>query len=139
VRAATARLVSHKSKENDHMRRFRLSILLAAGIGMSGTTQSLGEQICKPRLSFKEVRFAPAKNLQRKWTAVLEVDASRCAVESGRFDIRFVRLKEYAPDLEFSEQFTWWAGQIEVSIEFWIDEAVHEYAIDSVGPCPCRN
>jgi hypothetical protein len=119
------------------MGRSRLSILLAAGVVMLGATRSLGEHTCKPRLSVKEVRFSDASNLQRKWTAVLDVDASRCAAESGRFDIRFVRLKELAPDLEFIEQFTWRSGRVEVSIDFWIDEAVHEYAIGYVAPCPC--
>jgi hypothetical protein len=121
------------------MRPCRLSILLAAGLFMFGGAPSVAEQICKPRLSFKEVRLGQLEDLQRKWVAVLDVDASRCASESGSFDIRFVRLKEVAPDLEFVEQFTWRPGRIEILVEFWIDEDVHKYAIDSIAPCPCRN
>jgi hypothetical protein len=79
------------------------------------------------------------QNQQRKWTAVLGVDASRCAATSGRFDIKFIRLSETAPDLEFSEQFTWRQGQVEVSADFWQDEAVLKYSIGSVSSCVCRD
>jgi hypothetical protein len=44
-----------------------------------------------------------------------------------------------APDLPFTEQFTWSAGQIEVSVNFWADEAVLAYSIGAVAPCPCRD
>ncbi len=121
------------------MRLPHLFILLTAAMVVFGGDRSLGEQICKPRLSFKEIRFSPANDLQRRWTAVLDVDASRCATESGRFDIRFVRLKEVAPDLEFVEPFTWQTKRVEVTVNFWIDEAVHKYAIDDIAPCPCRD
>jgi hypothetical protein len=81
--------------------------------------------------------------LQRTWTAALNVDASRCTVDSGRFDIHFIREKENAPELEFSETFTWQAGelgtgQFEASISLWIDEAVHDYRIYA-APCTCRD
>jgi hypothetical protein len=72
------------------------------------------------------------------------VDASACATTFGRFEINFLREKEDAPELEFSERFTWKTGelrtgQIEVSIDFWIDEAVYEYSVGYVTPCGCRN
>ena len=50
----------------------------------------------------------------------------------------FVRLKEMAPDLLFSEEFTWTPGKIEISAEFWLDEAVLDYWIGYVAMCPCR-
>jgi hypothetical protein len=125
------------------MRPYRLSALLAAGLVALGASPSLGRPICKPQLSVKQVRLSEVKNLQRTWTAVLDVDAARCAVDSGRFQISFVREKENAPELEFAEQFTWHAGEIatariEVSIDLWIDEAVHDYFVYA-APCSCRD
>jgi hypothetical protein len=79
------------------------------------------------------------RSLQRVWTARVDVDASRCATSSGRFDINFIRLKETAPDLPFTEQFTWRPGEIEVSVNFWTDEAVLEYLIGTIAACPCRD
>jgi hypothetical protein len=121
-----------------------LSTLLAASIVLAGASPSLGGSICRPQLSFKEARLSEAPNRQRTWRAVLGVDASACTASFGRFDISFVREKENAPDLEFSEQFTWQtaqsrAGQIEVAIDLWMDEAVLEYSIGYVAPCGCRN
>ena len=118
-------------------------ILLAASIICFSGNPSLGNQICKPHLTFKSIKLTDVQNLERKWTAVLDVDTSRCATDFGRFEIRFLREKENAPELEFTEQFTWQTGQlktgeIEASVEFWIDEAVHHYAVDYVAPCACR-
>ena len=121
------------------MHRSFSSILLAGSVVILGTTQTIGEQVCKPHLSFEEVRFSEVKNLQRKWSAVLGVDASRCATTSGRFDIKLIRLKEMTPDLPFTEQFTWTPGKTEVSVQFWLDEAVLEYSIGTVAPCTCRD
>jgi hypothetical protein len=120
------------------MRRSHRSILLAGSIVLFSATQSLGQPTCKPHLSVQEVRFSEVLNQQRRWTAVLAVDASRCADASGRFDIKFIRLKEMTPDLPFTERFTWREGQVEVSVEFWADEAVHDYSISHVAPCACR-
>jgi hypothetical protein len=117
----------------------RRSILLAASIILVGTTQTVGREVCRPQLSFQQARFSDVQNLQRKWTAVLAVDASHCAVTSGRFDLKFIRLKETAPDLEFSEQFTWRSGEVEVSADFWQDEAVLKYSIGFIAPCVCRD
>ena len=122
----------------------QLSALLAASIVFSSGSPSLGRQICKPQLSFQEVRFSEAQNRHRTWTAVLDVDSSVCGAAFGRFDINFVREKENAPELEFNEQFTWQTGQlrtgqIEVAIDFWIDEAVLEYSVGYVAPCACRD
>jgi hypothetical protein len=121
------------------MYRSLQSILLAGSIVLFGATQTVGQPMCKPHLSFQEVRFSDVQNQQRKWTAVLGVDASHCTAASGRFDIKFIRLKENAPDREFSEQFTWRPGWIEVSADFWQDEAVREYSIGSIVSCACRD
>ena len=91
------------------MYRSCLSALLAAGIGLVGVTQAAGQPLCKPVLGFRDVRFSAMQppTLERKWTAVLSVDASRCATTSGRFGILFTRLKENGMDIDFQEQFTW--------------------------------
>ena len=118
--------------------RSHLSALLASFIVVSGATEAVGKNACKPVLTFKEVRFSEMQQSQRVWTALLDVDASRCATSDGRFHINFIRLKETAPDLPFSEPFTWRPGEIEVSVNFWADEAVLKYSIGAVAPCPCR-
>jgi hypothetical protein len=96
------------------MCRHRLSTLLAVSIVLFGGGPSLGRQICKPQLSFKEVRSSEPRNLEWKWTAVLAVDASACATTFGRFEINFLREKEDAPELEFSERFTWQTGELRI-------------------------
>jgi hypothetical protein len=57
---------------------------------------------------------------------------------SGRFFIRFVRLKEVGPDLRFVEAFAWRPGVIDVSTVFAADEAVLDASIGYVRPCACR-
>jgi hypothetical protein len=114
------------------------SILLAGSIFLFSITSSLGEQICRPDLSFTDVRLSDPDNLQRKWTAVVDVDASRCATTSGRFGILFVRLKENGPDLPFWERFIWKQGRMELSLELATDEVVFDYSLGSVAACTCR-
>jgi hypothetical protein len=115
--------------------------LLAASIGLVSVTQSVAQQMCKPALAFKAVRFSKMKppTLERKWTAVLSVDASRCATTSGHFGIVFSRLKEIGPEIEFQEQFVWKPDLVEVSVDFWADEAVEGYRLSNIAACPCRD
>jgi len=103
--------------------------------------QAVAQQTCRPALAFKEVRFSEMQlpTLERKWTAVLSVDASRCATTSGRFEIVFSRLKENGIEIEFREQFMWRPDSVEVSVDFWADEAVERYWLDNVAACPCRD
>jgi hypothetical protein len=115
------------------------SLLLGAGAILLGVLpQAPAGELCRPALSFKEVRFSPVQHLQRTWTAALTVDASSCATSAGRFDLVITRQKENAPDVEFIERFTWKPGPVEVSLDFWGDEAVGDYAIGYVEPCLCR-
>jgi hypothetical protein len=115
--------------------------LLAGSIGLISVTQAVGQQTCRPALAFKEVRFSEMKppTLQRRWTAVLSVDASRCATASGRFEIIFSRLKENGVEIEFREQFMWRPDSVEVSVDFGADEAVAGYWLYNVATCPCRD
>jgi hypothetical protein len=114
--------------------------LLAGAIGLIGVTPAAGQQTCRPALAFREVRFSPMQppTMERTWTAVLSVDASSCATTAGSFEIRFSRLKEIGPEIEFRERFLWRPPAVTVSVDFSADEAVEGYWLDNVAPCPCR-
>ncbi len=115
--------------------------LLAGSIGLVGVTPAVAQETCRPALAFKQVRFSPMQppTFERTWTAVLSVDASRCATTSGPFAIEFTRLKENASETSFQAQFAWRPGLVEVSVVFSADEAVAGYWLSSVAPCPCRD
>jgi hypothetical protein len=110
---------------------------LAAALVLCVPDRAMPGTGCKPVLTFGEVRFSEAKNQVRKWSGVLAVDASRCVATSGAFEVKFVRIKEMGPDLLFSERFQWSPELIEVSLDFWWDEAVLDYWIGNVSPCEC--
>lgn len=124
------------------------SAFLVTTIGLTGITQAVGEDLCRPDLTLNEVHFSgmTAPNLERTWTAVVSVDTSACTADSkGYFDIVFTRLSENAPDLEFRKQFLWsapsfvWsAPSVNVGLTFAADEAVARYRIENVTPCICR-
>jgi hypothetical protein len=119
------------------MRRQFAALLIT--IALTGAAQAAGPA-CTPSLVVKEVRFSPMQppTQERTWTALLSVDASRCATTSGRFAILFSRLKENGPELDFEEHFVWKPGLIEVAVEFSADEAVERYWLNTVPPCACR-
>ena len=113
---------------------------LAGLLGMTGFAQAGALTDCNPHLTFTSVQFSATqpKNLDRRWTAVLAVDASRCSTSSGIFTIGFARLKENAPDADFVVTFTWHPATVEVSVDFWADEAVQGYWLNSIASCLCR-
>ena len=122
------------------MYRSSISGFLAGIIGLVGVTQAVGQQPCRPALAVKEVQFSQMQppTLKRTWTAVVSVDASRCAANSsGTFEIVFTRLKETAPELDFREQFAWQSHPVNVAVDFAADEAVQRYRIDNITSCPC--
>jgi hypothetical protein len=119
------------------MRRWSRLNPLVTSLMISTATQAPAGTSCKPVITFEEVRFSEAQNQRREWTATVSVVASRCAETSGQFDIKLVRLKEIGPDLLFTERFNWTPGRIEVSLEFWWDEAVQDYWVGDVAPCEC--
>ena len=126
------------------MLRTCLSVLIAGTLALTGAmqagpTQAAGQPACKPVLAFKEVRFSAWQppEMERKWTALLSVDASRCATTSGRFGILFSRQKENGPEVEFEEGFAWRPTAVEVSVDFWADEAVEGYWLNNLASCPC--
>jgi hypothetical protein len=113
--------------------------LLVANLGLAGATPAAGQQACKPALAVKEVQFSPMQppTLERRWTATVVVDASRCATTTGYFAIGFSRLKENGMEVDFREKFIWSTPAVNVGVDFWADEAVERYWIDSVQACPC--
>ena len=124
------------------MNRLCISVLLTGTIGLISVTQAVGQQVCRPTLAATEVKFSKWKlpSMERRWTAVVSVDASRCALNSGGyFEIGFARQKENAIELEFRKQFIWLPPSVAVSVDFWADEAVESYWVDNVAPCTCRD
>jgi hypothetical protein len=122
------------------MNRLRAFAALAGVIGLAGLTQASGHSSCRPNLSFKDVAFSAMQppTMQWKWSAVVAVDDSRCATGStGSFEIVFSRLQEFGPDNEFSEEFTWAAPEVGVTVDFAPTEAVERYRIGKITPCAC--
>jgi len=110
-------------------------------VGLISVRQGAAQQECRPTLAFKEVHFSEMRppTLERKWTAVVSVDASRCSANSKEyFEIVFTRLKEIGPEIEFRERFIWLSPSVKVEVGFWADEAVERYWIDNIAPCPCH-
>jgi hypothetical protein len=120
--------------------RFFLSRTLVIALLGAGLTPAAAVPLCKPVLAFKEVRFSPTQpeTMERIWSATLSVDASPCGTTTGRFEILFSRLKENAPEADFTEAFTWKPHAVEVAVNFWADEAVEAYWLHNVAACPCR-
>jgi len=117
-----------------------LAALLAGMIGLTAASQAIGGQVCKPALSITDVQFSEWQlpTLQRKWTATVAVDASRCAANTaGYFEIGFLRLIENGVDIEFTEEFAWLSPKVNVSVDFWANEAVGRAWINKVSACPC--
>jgi hypothetical protein len=103
------------------------------------TSAESGES-CQPTLAITAILFTEMQppTLSRTWSAVVAVDAPRCAAKAtGTFNIVFVRASEMAPDLEFRERFIWRAPSIKVSIDFGATESVQSYRIENVTSCAC--
>src|SRR5262245_29680515 len=116
--------------------------LLAGIVGLFGMTQAAGQQVCRPALTITDVQFSEWRlpTMERKWTGVVSVDASRCEVNSsGHFELGVERLIENGVDVEFSEEFAWMSPSVKVGIDFWANEAVKRAWIKKVSPCPCAS
>jgi hypothetical protein len=137
---ATGVIVTGQPQGGPRVNRFCLPAFLRGAIPLICVTQAAGQQACRPTLAFAEVQFSEMQpsTLERKWTAIVSVDASRCVASSaGSFELVFSRLKEIGPDLEFREQFAWRPPSVTVAVDFAADEAVERYWIANITPCPC--
>ena len=112
---------------------------LAGSIGLIGAAQAGGQPVCKPVLAVKDVQFSAMQppTMERKWTATVTVDASRCATTAGYFEAGFLREKENGIEIGFREQFIWSVPSVKIGLDFWADEAAESHWIDSVQACPC--
>lgn len=119
-------------------RSFMLGLLMS-GIGFTSAAHA-GPDVCRPSLTVTDVQFSAMRppTMERRWTAVVSVDASQCATTSGKFQIAFSRLKENGLEVDFRETFTWQPPSVNVSVDFWADEAVESYWLNAVAACPCR-
>ena len=122
--------------------RTRTSIcLLILLFLLPGATSAFSQVACKPLLSTKaarEVRASSPQALTWKWQATIVADTSFCATRSGNFEMDFVRIKEYSPDLQFTQTFRWSQKQFDVSMELSVDEAILQFRIGFIAPCVCR-
>jgi hypothetical protein len=115
-----------------------VSLLACLSAGAAATTRA--SITCKPILSIKNVRELRSERPVQPWTwkATIVADAIYCATKSGSFEIDFIRIKEYSPDVQFTEKYRWSAGQIDVSMELTADESILDYRIGFIAPCVCR-
>jgi hypothetical protein len=128
------------STPQQRLARIVFRLLAVASITPSVIAPGRCEAIArKPLLTITAVRFSEVRSLQRQRTAVLLADVSYCATSWGRFEIDFMRVKEHGPDMQFTKPFTWTAGQFEVTVDFWGDEAVLDYRIGFIASCVCRD
>jgi uncharacterized membrane protein YfcA len=96
--------------------------------------------VCRPALSITHAAMSEVQpaTMERRWTAAVAADASKCASKAGYFELGFLREKENAAlPFEVREQFVWIEPSSLVSIDVWADEAIERAWIDSIQPCPC--
>src|SRR4051812_50017416 len=122
------------------MYRSLVSCVVASAVGMTTIVPVGGQPVCRPELAVTDVRFSemipPA--LERKWTAIVSVDAARCQPNSsGYFEIVFTRLSEFGPDLEFKERYTWRPPAVEGGIKFLTKEGGEDFRVEDMTPCVC--
>jgi hypothetical protein len=118
----------------------RLGLIAPALIfgAIAAVSPSYSKITCKPIITVKEIYYSDVRNMQRTWNAVFAVDGSYCATTSGPFEIDFVRLKENAPDLQFTQEYEWRLGEFKVSLELWQDEFVQNYRVGFIASCVCQ-
>ena len=117
-----------------------LGAALACSMLLFALAQATPVVSCKPILSTRatsDTRVSPIEPYL--WKAAMFADSSHCATRSGAFEIDFIRIKEYAPDMQFTEKYRWTKGEFEIVLELWGDEAVIDHRIGFVAPCVCRD
>ena len=122
------------------MYRSFISGIVASTLGVFNVVPPSGHPLCRPTLNITGVKFSEMipSTLERKWTAIVSVDAARCQPNSGGyFEIVFMRLSEFGPDLEFRERYAWRPPSVEVTVNFAADEAVQHFRIENITSCVC--
>lgn len=124
------------------MYRSIIAAIIASAFGLASVAPSIGQPVCRPKLTVTGVQFSEMipPTMERKWTAIVMVDASRCTANaSGYFELGLIRLKETGHEVVFREQFIWLAPSVKIGVDFWADEAVAKYWIENVTPCACTD
>jgi hypothetical protein len=122
------------------MCRSFISGIVISALWLAGVAPVTSQPVCHPKLNVTDVQYSEMTppTLERKWTANVLVDASGCQRDaSGYFDIRFTRLSETAPDLEFTERFAWLPPSVDVAVSFAANEAVQGYWLENISLCVC--
>jgi hypothetical protein len=111
----------------------------ASGVALALLSSAAASPVCRPVLSITRAILSKVhpETMERRWTATVTANASRCASQAGTFDLGFLREKENALPLEFREQFIWMEPSLLVGIDVWADEAVEYAWIDNIQPCRC--
>jgi len=128
-------------RHHPHRSCWRLSCASLLACLLAWPAASLAAVACKPLLTIKSVReIRPSEPSLRPWVwkATVVADGAHCATTKGAFEIDFIRTKEDAPDLQFTEAFQWTPGQFDVAVELALDEAIHDYRLGFIAPCLCR-
>jgi hypothetical protein len=115
---------------------------VAGAFELAGFASTAGYPVCRPKFIVTDVQFSGMipPTFERKWTATVILDASRCASNAaGHFDLRISRLKETGYELDFRVPFIWRGPSVKIGVDFWADEAVERYWIDNVTPCECAD
>ena len=121
--------------------RLAFTLLVGGALLWSSAISAFATITCKPLMSIRNVRELRAANLPLQpwiWKATIVTDNSYCATRSGGFEIDFIRIKEYSPDMQFTERYKWTAGQFDVTVELTADESIQDYRLGFIVPCVCR-
>src|SRR4051812_3251855 len=97
------RILGHPATIRATLSKLVASIPLAILGILAGSANSHCGVACKPIIAVKAVHVSNVQEMQRVWSAVLEVNASHCATSAGFFEIDFIREKENAPEMQFTE------------------------------------
>ena len=123
------------------LRRLALTLPLVCSFAGPAATGALAAITCKPLLTIKNVRELRTANIPTQpwiWKATIVADNAYCATAAGGFEIDFIRIKEYSPDVQFTERYRWTAGQFDIAMELAGDESIHDYRIGFIAPCVCQ-
>jgi hypothetical protein len=71
------------------MCRTFISGLVASALALASVGQAASQSVCRPKLTVTGVQFSAMipPTLERRWTATVMVDASRCAANASGYSI----------------------------------------------------
>jgi hypothetical protein len=117
-----------------------LGASLACSMLLLALAQATPVVSCKPILTTRATSDTRASPIEPYlWKASMVADSRHCATRTGAFEVDFIRIKEYAPDLQFTEKYRWTTGEFEIVLDLSGDEAVLDHRVGFVAPCVCRD